>query len=214
MKKNITETWSTVSFVTRMKANEAQTAIFITSCSGPAHVALRFITTPGRAISGTVIAALGTTPSTQSPETSTTTTTITTSMTDVLTTTSPSASLSLSDPAMQPTPLPQDPASTRVRAINLCEYNRPILVSVPKNPDYMLLTESGVTYDLDLESGGDQLTFAPLNGQTLCANISRIVSEPTVSPIECSRDGFSYEALPGDMVTLDCTSDSPPAPDI
>jgi hypothetical protein len=214
MKKTITETWSTVSFVTRMKANEAQTAIFITSCSGTAHVALRFITTPGRAISGTIITALGTTSSTQPPETSTITTTITTSMTDVLTTTSSSASLSLSDPAMQPTPLPQDPTSTRVRAINLCEYNRPILVSVPKNPDYMLLTESGVTYDLDLESGGDQLTFAPLNGQTLCANISRIVPEPTVSPIECSRDGFSYEALPGDMVTLDCTSDSPPAPDL
>jgi hypothetical protein len=211
LKKTITDTCSKVTFITRLEANVAQTAIFITSCSGPARVTLRFITTPGRAISETTIAALGVTSSTQLPETSTTTTT--TSTTDVLTTSS-SASLSTSDPARQPTPLPQGPASTRVRAISLCGYNRPILVSVPENPDYMLLTESGVTYDLGLDNGNGHLSFTPLNGQALCANISRIVPEPTVSPIECSRDGFTYEALPGDVVTLDCTSDSVPALDL
>lgn len=194
-KRAITQTWSTFSFVTRMTANEPQTAMFITSCSEPARVALRNIATPDRVLPATTTALLGFTSSAQPPGTS-------------------STSLSTSDPATQPTPLPQEPASTRIRAINLCEYNRPILVSVPENPDYMLIAESGVTYDLGLESGNERLSFTPLNGQALCPNVTRTGSGPAVDSIQCSREGFTYAALPGDMNTLDCESGPGPAPDL
>ena len=134
-KRAITGAWSTFIFVTRMTANEAQTAIFITSCSEPARVILRNIATPDRVLSATPTALLGISSSTEPPGTSST------SSTDDPTISS-SSSPYISDPATHPTLLPQDPASWRIRAINLCEYNRPILVSGPENPDYMLITES------------------------------------------------------------------------
>lgn len=158
-------------------------------------IALRNIATPDRVLPATTTALLGITSSTQPPATS-------------------STSLSTSDLATKPTPLRQEPASTRIRAINFCEYNRPILVSVPENPDYMLITESAVTYDLGLESGNERLSFTPLNGQALCPNVTRAGLGPAVDSIQCSSDGFTYAALPGDMITLDCESDPGPAPDL
>ena len=182
-----------------MNANEAQTAIFITTCSEPARLVLRNIATPDNMLSGTTTALLGIPSSTEPPGTSST------SSMDALTT---------SSSAMQPTSLPQEPTSTRIRAINLCEHNRPILVSVPENPDYMLITDSGVTYDLGLDSGNERLSFAPLNGQALCPTVTRTGPGPAVSSVECSRDTFTYTALPGDMVTLDCASGPGPGPDL
>ena len=207
-KKPISDTWSTVSLVTRMQANEVQTATFVTSCSKPAHVTLRNIVTPERMLPGTVVAGLGTTSTTQTSGTDVPPGTISTI--DVLTTSS-SASLST---AVDATPLPQDPASTRIRAINSCEYNRPILVSVPENPDYMLITESGVTYDLGLDSGNERLSFTPLDGQALCPTVTRTGPGPAVGSAQCSRDGYSYAASAGDIVSLDCASGPAPVPDL
>jgi hypothetical protein len=204
-KRAISDTWSTFSFVARIKANEPQTVIFITSCSEPARIALRSIVTPDHVLSGTSTALLGIASSTFTTNAIATSSSVSPSISN-----SPSTSV----PAMQPTPLPQDPASTRIRAINLCEYNRPILVSVPENPDYMLITESGVTYDLGLEYGNEGLRFTPLNGQALCPKVSRTGPGPAVSTVECSRDALTYAALPGDMITLDCASGPGPVPDL
>jgi hypothetical protein len=78
----------------------------------------------------------------------------------------------------------------------------------------MLITESGVTYDLGLESGNERLSFAALNGQALCPTVTRTGPGPAVSSVECSRDAFTYAALPGDLVFLDCASGPGPAPDL
>ena len=78
----------------------------------------------------------------------------------------------------------------------------------------MLITESGVTYDLGLESGNERLSFTPINGQALCPTVTRTGLGPAVSSVECSRDAFTYAALPGDLISLDCASGPGPAPDL
>lgn len=78
----------------------------------------------------------------------------------------------------------------------------------------MLITESGVTYDLGLDSGNEHLSFTPLNGQALCPKVSRTGPGPAVSSVECSRDAFTYAALTGDLVTLDCASGPGPGSDL
>lgn len=78
----------------------------------------------------------------------------------------------------------------------------------------MLITESGVTYDLGFDTGNEQLSFTPLNVQALCSTVTRTGAGPAVNSLECSRDGFTYAALPGDLVTLDCASGPGPVPDL
>lgn len=120
--------------------------------------------------------------------------------------------LTTSSSTLPSTPVSATPLSMRIRAISLCGYNRPIVVSVPENPDYMVITESGVTYDLELNSGNAYLSFSPLNGQALCPTSDR--TGYASGPIECSRDGFTYTALAGDLVTLDCASVPALVPDL
>lgn len=231
--KALTTTWSTVTLVTRLTANEAQTVIFVNSCSGPANVALRSMSVPGRFLAVTTTAVRTAFASTLAPETQTmtldastvvstfrpppNTETLTLEVSTIVSTfypptpsssSSSESSTSTLEPAPEPEPEPEPNIWFSLSAINYCSEGNSAIFSTPDSKDWLIFL-AGSSLGFGLYSGDPTASFAPTSGVRMCAKVERTGIE------QCAYDVLEVTSLRSqDIITLTCPDPAPPRPDL
>lgn len=212
--------------VSRLTANETQTAIFVTSCSGSANVALRRMSIPGRFLALTTT-AVRTTTATPPPETRTITLDASTVITTMIppaetetttqeastitttfypSTTSSSLSSSSSESIIEPEPELEPYFS--ISAGNMCPPGNSAIFSTPDSKDLLILPPS-MAVGTTIYSSNPSVSFAPTSGGRMCVRVDRTGSQ------QC---GFDVVEAPGlranDWITITCPDPFPPSPDL
>jgi hypothetical protein len=186
--KSIGTSWSTFLLTIQLRAHETRTISFVTSCSTPAHVAIRSIVFPGQETGTAVQTVTSILPASTTTETVTETTTTTTefasstcavkSSTEISTTsseTSESPSESTSEPAPDPSPDPPPAPAPReywnVVVVNKCRLRGivwPVIATQPQVSGDKLQFTSSYVGGLSIVSDDANPTFLADSGGQMC----------------------------------------------
>jgi hypothetical protein len=193
--KSIGTSWSTFLLTIQLRAHEARTISFVTSCSTPAYVAIRSIVFPGQGTSTAIQTVTSILPASTTTETVTETMTTTTefasstcaveSSTEISTTssetsespsesTSESLSESASEPAPDPPPDPPPAPAPRehwnVVVVNKCRLRGQwaVIATQPQVSGDRLLFTSSYVGGLSIVSDDANPTFLAVSGGQMC----------------------------------------------